>query len=108
MAHSGLETDEFERLAKSSCYFFSRTNETHYIIIVNKIYKRKEKNHKWKEYVLFYQTNAQYNFQCNRKYFPKTKISYNLLKIAQTSYGLKLYYQNAPINYDKGVLFHKL
>ena len=40
---SRLETDEFERLAKSSYYFFSRTNETHYIIIVNKVYKRKEK-----------------------------------------------------------------
>ena len=38
-----IETDAFERLAKSSYYFFSRTNETHYIIIVNKVYKRKEK-----------------------------------------------------------------
>ena len=41
LAHSVIKTDEFERLAKSSYYFFSRTNETHYIITVNKIYKRK-------------------------------------------------------------------
>ena len=59
LAHSLIKTDEFERLAKSSYYFFSRTNKTHYIIIVNKIYKRKEKIINEKNMCcLFYQTNA--------------------------------------------------